>query len=67
MGETEKFGAGTMMTPKHRNLKYVASSNGPEYDWVGMVCVYDDAPGWQWQPVSGSTDDYNVVSGSGGC
>lgn len=65
MGETEKFGSGATMNSKHRNLKYVASSNGPEYDWAGMTCVFDDAPGWQWQPLTGSTNDYNVVSGSG--
>lgn len=67
MGDTEKFGRATTMSSKHRNLKYVASSNGPEYDWTGMTCVFDDAPGWHWQPPTGSTNDYDVVSGSGDC
>lgn len=67
MGETEKFGRGTTMSSKHRNLKYVAPSNGREYDWTGMTCVFDDAPGWRWQPPTGSTNDYDVVSGSGDC
>lgn len=45
----------------------VRGSNGPEYDWTGMTCVFDDAPGWQWKPLAGSTNDYDVVSGSGDC
>jgi hypothetical protein len=32
-----------------------------------MTCVFDDAPGWQWKPLAGSTNDYDVVSGSGDC
>jgi hypothetical protein len=66
MGETEKKGDGTTMNSKHRNLMYQTNSSGAESDWTGMNCVVDEAQGWHWNPLNGSSNDYDVVSGSAG-
>jgi hypothetical protein len=67
MGETEKKRNDTTMVSMHRNLQYQNSSNGQELDWLGMNCIVDEAPGWKWDPVGASDNDYNVVGGSGPC
>lgn len=65
MGETEKKGDGTQMSSHHRNLQYLTST-WSEVDWPSMTCVQDEAPGWSWSPLSGSTNDYDVVDVGGG-
>jgi hypothetical protein len=67
MGETEKKGDGTTMHSMHRNLQYQNSSDGQELDWLGMVCIVDEAPGWHWDRLGSSDNDYDVVSGAGTC
>jgi hypothetical protein len=66
MGETEKKGAATTMWSQHRNLKYIDNTD-TELDWGGMLCEYDTAPGWKWNPVGSQANDYDVVNVAGDC
>lgn len=64
MGETEKVGDDTQMFSHHDGLRYITSTWN-EVAWSSMKCVYDAAPGWSWDPVSGSNNAYNVVNVGG--
>ncbi len=63
-GESEKVGDDTQMTSHHRNLRYLRT-DWSEHAWIGMKCVKDEAPGWSWSPLSGSSNDYDVVNVGG--
>jgi hypothetical protein len=64
MGESEKKGDQTQMEAHFRNLQYLTST-WSEVNWPSMTCVVDEAPGWTWSPVSGSTNAFDVVNVGG--
>jgi hypothetical protein len=65
MGESEKLGDATQMTSSHRNLKFL-NSGWNETNWGEMTCEVDEAPGWSWDPIGSSNNDYDVVNIGGG-